>query len=180
MPVIGYQTEELPAFYTRKSGFKVDYRMDTPAEIAEAFRAKMELGLDGSMLVTNPIPEEYSMDHDAIYKVIDEAIAKAKELGIHGKETTPYLLDEIQKITGRRQPGSQYPPGLQQCPSGFCHCGRAQPLSGIITEKNPPAPIQGQQGDFCMFVQGRGQRCFSLWPLPDGRTVHSPGDRHVP
>lgn len=72
----------------------------TPAEIAEAFRAKMELGLDGSMLVTNPIPEEYSMDHDAIYKVIDEAIAKAKELGIHGKETTPYLLDEIQKITG--------------------------------------------------------------------------------
>ena len=100
VPVIGYQTEELPAFYTRKSGFKVDYRMDTPAEIAEAFRAKMELGLDGSMLVTNPIPEEYSMDHDAIYKVIDEAIAKAKELGIHGKETTPYLLDEIQKITG--------------------------------------------------------------------------------
>lgn len=100
VPVIGYQTGELPAFYTRKSGFKVDYRMDTPAEIAEAFRAKMELGLDGSMLVTNPIPEEYSMDHDAIYKVIDEAIAKAKELGIHGKETTPYLLDEIQKITG--------------------------------------------------------------------------------
>ena len=89
VPVIGYQTEELPAFYTRKSGFKVDYRMDTPAEIAEAFRAKMELGLDGSMLVTNPI-----------YKVIDEAVAKAKELGIHGKETTPYLLDEIQKITG--------------------------------------------------------------------------------
>ena len=100
VPVIGYQTEELPAFYTRKSGFKVDYRMDTPAEIAEAFRAKMELGLDGSMLVTNPIPEEYSMDHDAIYKVIDEAVAKAKELAIHGKETTPYLLDEIQKITG--------------------------------------------------------------------------------
>ena len=100
MPVIGYQTEELPAFYTRRSGFKVDYRMDTPAEIAGAFRAKMELGLDGSMLVTNPIPEEYSMDHDTIYKVIDEAVAKAKELGIHGKETTPYLLDEIQKITG--------------------------------------------------------------------------------
>ena len=100
VPVIGYQTEELPAFYTRKSGLKVDYRMDTPEEIAAAFRAKLEMGLKGSMLVTNPIPEEYSMDHDAIYRVIDEAIAKADELGIHGKAITPYLLDEIQKLTG--------------------------------------------------------------------------------
>ena len=100
VPVIGYQTEELPAFYTRKSGLKVDYRMDTPEEIAAAFRAKLEMGLKGSMLVTNPIPEEYSMDHDAIYRVIDEAIAKAGELGIHGKAITPYLLDEIQKLTG--------------------------------------------------------------------------------
>ena len=100
VPVIGYQTEELPAFYTRKSGFKVDYRMDTPAEIAEAFRAKMELGLDGSMLVTNPIPEEYSMDHEVINKAIDEAVAEANRLGIHGKETTPFLLAKIKDITG--------------------------------------------------------------------------------
>ena len=100
VPVIGYGTEELPAFYTRKSGFKVDYRIDTPAALAKAFYVKQDMGLGGGMLVTNPIPEEYSMDHDTIYKVIDEAVAKAKELGIHGKETTPYLLDEIQKITG--------------------------------------------------------------------------------
>ncbi|MBS4785209.1 MAG: pseudouridine-5'-phosphate glycosidase [Clostridiales bacterium] len=100
VPVIGYQTEELPAFYTRKSGFKVDYRMDTPAEIARAFGTKLELGLKGSMLVTNPIPEEYSMDHEYIDQAIADAIRHAGELGIKGKETTPYLLDEIQKITG--------------------------------------------------------------------------------
>lgn len=100
MPVIGYQTEELPAFYTRKSGFKVDYRMDTPAEIAEAFRAKMELGLDGSMLVTNPIPRSTRWITMPSTRSLMRPLPKAKELGIHGKETTPYLLDEIQKITG--------------------------------------------------------------------------------
>ena len=62
VPVIGYGTEILPAFYTRESGFKVDYRMDTPEEIAKAFRIKNDMGLRGGMLVTNPIPEEYSMD----------------------------------------------------------------------------------------------------------------------
>ena len=100
VPVIGYGTEELPAFYTRKSGFRVDYRMDSPEEIAAAFAAKLELGLKGSMLVTNPIPEEYSMDYDAISKSIADALEHAAQLGIKGKETTPYLLDEIQKITG--------------------------------------------------------------------------------
>ena len=99
VPVIGYQTAELPAFYTRESGFKVDYRMDTPGEIAGAFRTKLELGLKGSMLVTNPIPEQYSMDRAYIDKAIADAIRHAGELGIKGKETTPYLLDEIQKIT---------------------------------------------------------------------------------
>src|SRR5574344_1696976 len=74
VPVIGYQTEELPAFYTRESGFKVDYRLDTPAQLAEAFHVKRELGLRGGMLVTNPIPEEYSMDADVINKAIDEAV----------------------------------------------------------------------------------------------------------
>ena len=100
VPVIGYQTEELPAFYTRKSGFGVDYRMDSPVELAKTFHVQQELGLKGGMLVTNPIPEEYSMDPDVINKAIDEAVAEANALGIHGKETTPYLLDEIQKITG--------------------------------------------------------------------------------
>ena len=100
VPVIGYGTEELPAFYTRKSGFKVDYRVDTPEELAAIFKAKQELGLVGGMLVTNPIPEEYSMDAVRINKAIDEAVANAKRLGIHGKETTPYLLARIKDITG--------------------------------------------------------------------------------
>ena len=100
VPVIGYGTEELPAFYTRKSGFKVDYRLDTPEEVAKAFVAKQEMGLGGGMLVTNPIPEEYSMDADRINAAIDEAVADAKRLGIHGKETTPYLLARIKDLTG--------------------------------------------------------------------------------
>jgi pseudouridine-5'-phosphate glycosidase len=100
VPVIGYGTEELPAFYTRKSGFKVDYRIDTPEELAAAFRAKQELGLGGGMLVTNPIPEEYSMDPDRINAAIDEAVAEANRLGIKGKETTPFLLAKIKDITG--------------------------------------------------------------------------------
>ena len=100
VPVIGYGTEELPAFYTRKSGFKVDYRLDTPEEIAEAFKAKQAMGLGGGMLVTNPIPEAYSMDPERINATIDEAIADAKRLGIHGKETTPYLLARIKDLTG--------------------------------------------------------------------------------
>ena len=99
VPVIGYCTSELPAFYTRKSGFKVDYRVDSPEELAEAFRAQREMGL-GGMLVTNPIPEEYSMDPDVINAAIDQAVAEAREMGIHGKETTPFLLARIKDITG--------------------------------------------------------------------------------
>ena len=100
VPVLGYGTKELPAFYTRKSGFEVDYRVDTPAELAAAFRASLDLGLRGGMLVTNPIPEEYSMDHEVISKAIDEAIAAAKAQGIHGKATTPFLLAKVKELTG--------------------------------------------------------------------------------
>ena len=100
VPVIGYGTEELPAFYTRKSGFCVDYRLDTPEEVASAFRAKLEMGLEGGMLVTNPIPEEYSMDPDVINRAIDEAVAEANARGIKGKQTTPFLLAKIKDITG--------------------------------------------------------------------------------
>ena len=100
MPVIGYGTDELPAFYTRKSGFGVDYRIDTPEELAAAFRAKLDMGLRGGMLVANPIPEEYSMDPDVINKAIDEAIEESKRLGIHGKQTTPFLLAKVKDITG--------------------------------------------------------------------------------
>ena len=98
--VIGYQTEELPAFYTRTSGFKVDYRLDTAKEIADSFRVKIDCGLGGGMLVTNPIPVEYSMDPEYINKNIDDAIAECERLGIKGKDTTPFLLDKIQKLTG--------------------------------------------------------------------------------
>lgn len=100
VPVIGYGTDELPAFYTRHSGFMVDYRIDTPQELAQAFQAKMEMGLRGGMLVTNPIPEEYSMPADIINHAIDDALAEANRLGIRGKEITPYLLDKIQQLTG--------------------------------------------------------------------------------
>ena len=100
VPVIGYGTSELPAFYTRKSGFGVDYRLDTPDEIAAAFRAKLEMGLAGGMLVTNPIPEQYSMDPDVINRAIDQAVAEAKAQGVKGKQTTPFLLAKIKDITG--------------------------------------------------------------------------------
>ncbi|MCR5017388.1 MAG: pseudouridine-5'-phosphate glycosidase [Bacteroidales bacterium] len=100
VPVIGYGTEELPAFYTRKSGFRVDYRIDTAEELAAAFRAKQEMGLGGGMLVTNPIPEEYSMDKAVIDAAIDQAIDECRQKGIKGKETTPFLLARIKDITG--------------------------------------------------------------------------------
>lgn len=100
VPVIGFGTDELPAFYTRHSGFKVDYRIDSPEELAAAFRAKLEMGLHGGMLVTNPIPEEYSMPADVINRAIDQAIADANRQGIHGKETTPFLLARVKDLTG--------------------------------------------------------------------------------
>ena len=100
MPVIGYQTEELPAIYTRKSGYKVAYRQDTPKQLAEAFHVKRELGLEGGMLVPNTIPEQYSMDADVINTAIHAAVEEAKEQGILGKATTPLLLAKIKDITG--------------------------------------------------------------------------------
>ncbi len=100
VPVIGYGTDELPAFYTRKSGFGVDYRVDSPAELAEMFRAQLELGTKGGMLVTNPIPEEYSMDKAVIDAAIEQALKECTEQGIKGKETTPFLLAKVVELTG--------------------------------------------------------------------------------
>ncbi len=100
VPVLGYGTEELPAFYTRTSGLKVDYRVDSPEELARFWRVQKELGLKSGVLVTNPIPEESSMDAAAINAVIDLAVAEAQEKGIHGKETTPFLLAKVKEITG--------------------------------------------------------------------------------
>ena len=100
VPVIGYGTAELPAFYTRSSGFGVDYRVDTPAQLAAMFKAQQELGMKGGMLVTNPIPEQYAMDKAVIDAAIEQAVAESKEQGIHGKETTPFLLARVVELTG--------------------------------------------------------------------------------
>ena len=100
VPVIGFGTEELPAFYTRHSGFKVDYRIDTPEELAAAFRAKLDCGLKGGMLVTNPIPEEFSMPKAVIDAAIEEALRQMDQAGIHGKQCTPFLLAKVKDLTG--------------------------------------------------------------------------------
>ena len=98
--MIGYGTDELPAFYTRHSGFGVDYRVDSPEELAAMFRAQRELDYKGGMLVTNPIPEQYAMDKAVIDKAIEQALAECKAQGVHGKETTPFLLARVVELTG--------------------------------------------------------------------------------
>ena len=100
VPVIGFGTDELPAFYTDRSGFKVDYRMDTPEEIADALRAQRQLGFPGGMLITNPIPREFAMDPDTINMAIDQALSEAAAQGIKGKDTTPFLLARVAELTG--------------------------------------------------------------------------------
>lgn len=100
VPVVGYQTEEMPAFYTRESGFKVDYRVDSPKEIAAALKAKWDLGLNGGIIIANPIPAEYAMDPAIISAAIARAVAESEERGIKGKDVTPFLLDRVQQLTG--------------------------------------------------------------------------------
>jgi Uncharacterized enzyme involved in pigment biosynthesis len=100
VPVVGFGTDEMPAFYTRKSGYKVDFRVDSAAELASAVRAKWDLGLSGGLVIANPIPEEDQMDYDVINSAIKEALSEADKLGIKGKETTPFLLSKIKDITG--------------------------------------------------------------------------------
>ena len=100
VPVIGYGTEELPAFYTRKSGFGVDYRVDSEDELAAMFAAQRDLGYKGGMLVTNPIPEEYAMDKAVIDAAIEEALRQCAEAGVKGKESTPFLLAKVVELTG--------------------------------------------------------------------------------
>ena len=100
VPVIGYGTEELPAFYTRKSGFGVDYRVDSPEELAAIYAAQRAMDYRGGMLVTNPIPEEYAMDKAVIDEAIENALREAAAQGIRGKETTPFLLAKVVELTG--------------------------------------------------------------------------------
>lgn len=97
--VVGYQTDKLPAFYTRSSEFNVNHRLDTPEEIVKLLNTKWDLNIKGGVLVTNPIPEKYSMDEKVINEAINEAIEKMNALGITGNKTTPYLLATIKDIT---------------------------------------------------------------------------------
>ena len=100
VPVIGFGTDELPAFYTAKSGIPLTWRVDDPKEVADAIHAAEDMGFEGGMLVTVPIPAEWSMDADYINKAIDEALVDADRQGIVGKDTTPFLLKRIKEITG--------------------------------------------------------------------------------
>ena len=100
VPVLGYKTEELPAFYTAHSGLKVDYKLENAKEAALAMFEKEENGLTGGILITNPIPEEYSMDKKIIDDAIEKALQMMKEQGVKGKETTPFLLKTIVELTG--------------------------------------------------------------------------------
>ena len=99
VPVIGYQTEELPAFYTRKSGFKVNDRADSPEELARIIRAQRALGFPGGMLIANPIPQEHALPKEKMDQVIASALREAEAQGITGKEVTPFLLAKVAEIT---------------------------------------------------------------------------------
>ena len=99
VPVLGMGTEDFPAFYCRKSGCKVDCRIDTYAEMAAVLRTKWDLGLKGGAVIANPIPEEYELDFDEMEAVINRALEAAKEANIHGKDTTPFLLSHIKEYT---------------------------------------------------------------------------------
>jgi pseudouridine-5'-phosphate glycosidase len=102
VPVVGYQTDTLPAFYSRSSGFPVDYRVDNAADAAAAMQIKWSMGLQGGLLIAVPIPEEHALDRDEIDDVIDEAIAEMRRQGITGKDTTPFLLARTAERTGGR------------------------------------------------------------------------------
>lgn len=99
VPVIGYGTMEFPAFFTRHSGHSVDYRIDTPAEIAQLIQVKRSLGLQGGVVVANPVPEEYQMDKEEIDSIIIQALEDATIEGVSGREVTPYLLQRIEALT---------------------------------------------------------------------------------
>lgn len=99
VPVVGFGTDEFPAFYTRKSGFKVDYRVDSETELAKALKAKWDIGLNGGLVIGNPIPYEYEMNYDDINNAINKALIEANNKGIKGKEATPFLLSKVKEIT---------------------------------------------------------------------------------
>ena len=100
VPVVGYQTDDLPAFFTRESGFKVDFRLDSAVDIAQVLHAKWSLGLEGGMVIANPIPHAFAMPKAHIDAAIERALAEADAQNIAGKETTPFLLARVSELTG--------------------------------------------------------------------------------
>lgn len=102
VPVIGYRTEEFPAFYTRSSGFKTDCRLDSAADIAHLLRTKWDLGLSGGALIANPVPVEHQLDAQTMHRAIEAALERAEQEGIKGKAITPYLLSAIERLTEGR------------------------------------------------------------------------------
>ncbi|MEL3973541.1 pseudouridine-5'-phosphate glycosidase [Rossellomorea oryzaecorticis] len=100
VPVLGYQTESLPAFYTRSSPYNVNYQMDSCEELASLLRSKWNLGLSGGVVVANPIPEEDAMDENEMNSIIETALQEAEKRNITGKEATPFLLGRVKELTG--------------------------------------------------------------------------------
>ena len=100
VPVIGYQTNSLPAFFTRSSAFKVDYRLDTAEAIAKVMQAKHSMGLSGGLVIANPIPEAFAMPLQTIDAAIEQALKEATEQHISGKAATPFLLARVNELTG--------------------------------------------------------------------------------
>jgi len=99
IPVLGYKTDELPAFYTQKSGHKVDFKMNNSKEIAALLKSKWDLHLNGGVIIANPVPKEKELDFDLMNKAIKMALLEEKNLGIQGKQSTPFLLKKVSEIT---------------------------------------------------------------------------------
>ena len=100
VPVVGYGTDIMPAFYTGESDFKVDYTLDSPAEIARVLKAKWETGLNGGMVIANPIPAGHALERAHIDTVIEQALLQMEKKGITGKDCTPYLLAKVAETSG--------------------------------------------------------------------------------
>ncbi|MCF7791993.1 MAG: pseudouridine-5'-phosphate glycosidase [Victivallales bacterium] len=100
VPVLGYRTNELPAFYTRKSGYEVDYELDSSEKIADFLRTKFNLRLAGGVVVANPVPKEFQMDRKVITEAINQAVQEAEQKGVKGRDSTPFLLDKVKQVTG--------------------------------------------------------------------------------
>ena len=99
VPVLGFKTEELPAFYSRKSGFNVNYKLDTAQEIAQLLKSKWDLNIEGGVIIANPVPKDKELDFEIMNDAISIALKEEKKLGIKGKNSTPFLLQKVKELT---------------------------------------------------------------------------------